>query len=137
MLKRKDSTMSDKGILDLNVDDAVELQVLPEDEYELRIISGEIKISQAGNKYLALRFEVLDQEFADDIYHNVTLPSGEDKKTDNKRLLSIKSFYNAFGISGQVDLSSLPGLTGRALLVIEEDQTYGERNKVKRFLPQR
>lgn len=123
-------------LLNLNVDDA-EIKTLSEGEYTLRLLNAEVKTSQKGNAYLNLRFDVPAEPSAQDIYHIMMLPTGAegDEKNDNRKKVNIKRWKQAFDIVGEeIDLEAIVGYEGVALLKEEEDEEFGIRNIVKKFM---
>jgi hypothetical protein len=126
------------SFLDLNVNDVPDLTVLPEgEEYELRILECEIKTSSKGNQGIQCRFDCPAEPNSKDITHWIGIPDASaDEKKRNAALRRIRDFCICFGINtvGGIDLSDVQGRTGWAILAIENDDTYGEQNKIKRFI---
>lgn len=126
------------SFLDLNVNDVPDLQALPEgEEYELRILECEIKTSSKGNQGIQCRFDVPSEPNSKDITHWIGIPDASaDEKKRNSALRRIRDFCTCFGINtaGGIDLSDVQGRTGWAILAIENDDTYGEQNRIKRFI---
>ena len=126
------------SFLEMALDDVPELDAVAEGEYQLRIMSAEVKTSQkTGGNYLGVRLEVVD-EVAKDINHVIMLPSStmSEKETIIAKT-RLKYFYESFGIdysAGSVNLETVVGLTGFALLTVEESDQYGRQNRVKQFL---
>jgi hypothetical protein len=123
-------------ILNLNVEDA-NVIVLQEGEYKLRILSAEVKTSKASNEYINLRCDVPAEPQAQDIYHTLMLPKGDDAKKDNSAKHRIKLFLKAFGLptdNAEMDLDTFVGAEGFALLQEEEVDGGGTRNTIKKFL---
>jgi len=61
------------SFLEMALDDVPELDAVAEGEYQLRIMSAEVKTSQkTGGNYLGVRLEVVD-EVAKDINHVIML----------------------------------------------------------------
>ena len=126
------------SFLDLNVNDVPDLIALPEgEEYQLRILECEIKTSAKGNQGIQCRFDVPAEPNSKDITHWIGIPSAnDDEKKRNSALRRIRDFCTCFGIptDGGIDLSNVQGNTGWAILAIENDDTYGEQNRIKRFI---
>ena len=122
--------------VDVNVNDAVELEVLEAGEYQLRCTGAEEKVSQAGNGYLNLRFEAIDEPAAEDIYHILMLPGGDDPKVDNKRKLALIKACKALDVdySNGINTDDFPGQSCWAILGVEGDEEYGDKNRVKSFV---
>jgi hypothetical protein len=124
------------SLLDLNVNDAVDLEAMAEGEYPLRIVAAEMQRSKKGNQMLMVRFEIIDEPHSKDINHYLLFPSDEDDaKRKNQRLLAFKNFYKAFGVdaSSPVDVDELVGLEGTAFLGVDSSDEYGEQNRIKKF----
>jgi len=118
-----------------------EPESVPEGEYNLRVTNIEEKDSQkTGGKFLQVTMEILDKPKAKNIYHIMMFPTAQDdEKKKNGRLNAIQKFVTAFGadITAGVDLKSLIGNSGWAILREENDPEYGTKNSVKKFvLPQ-
>lgn len=129
------------SFLEMALNDVPELDAMPEGEYQLRILGAEVKTSQkTGGNYLGIRLEVVD-ETAKDINHVIMLPTSN--QTEKETIVAknrLKYFYDAFGIDysgGSVNLESVVGLTGFALLTVEESDQYGRQNRVKQFIAAR
>lgn len=130
------------SVLDYNLDD----KNLPEEttvdpgEYQLQLISAKHQMSNAGNPMVTCLFGVVDEPNAMNVFYHITLPTdGDDEKTVARKLRRLRTFYQAFGIdySKPVDLDELGGETGFAILKLEEDEEYGSRNIVSRFVPRK
>ena len=129
--------MANETTLDLDVNDAEELVILPDAEYELEILLGEVKTSLAGNQYVNIRFSVPEEMAADDIYHMMMLPKNEDTpKEANKSKLKIRHFCQAFDIDyteGRIDFEAAVGSRATAILGSKTDD-YGTKNLVRKFI---
>ena len=90
-----------------------------------------------GQNYISVRLEVVGEAGAQDVYDIIMLPAeGQTPESNEKRKLRLKRFCDAFGISyegGQIDLASAEGLDAIAILSVENDPEYGERNRVRRY----
>lgn len=128
------------SIIDLacNLSDAVEPTILPADEEaSLRIVSCVSKMNKNDEPYLLPRFEVVDEPTAKEFTKYFPVPfTGQDAKDQNNAMLGLQRFFSAFDYDGggQIDTESLVGLTGWAILGVENDEKYGESNYVKRFI---
>jgi hypothetical protein len=125
------------SLLDLNLQDVKDLRSVEPGEYKVRLIEVKQAVSKNLNDYIMARFSLPDVPDAKDFNHVMMLPdnSGDEKKS-NARLRAIKSFMTAFGqdVSGEIDLDKMAGAEGWALLIEEEDDTYGTQNRIKRFM---
>lgn len=126
------------SFLDIDFNDTFEPKVMAPGEYNLRILRAETKTSKnTGGDYLNVQMEIVDEPEADDIYHIMMLPtSNDDIKKANKRKLALLNFFKAFGInpSAGMNVAELEGQTGWAILDIEDDPEFGQRNRVKKFV---
>lgn len=136
----KENDVVGDTILDLgDLSQVPELTTLPDGtEVELKIVSAEVKTStNTGGKFLSVLFDPIEHPNVKMINHVMMLPTpNDDEKKRNSRLRAIRSFYEAFNIptSGTVDLSTVIGNTGWAILREEDDTEYGKSNKIRRFI---
>lgn len=126
-------------VVDINVDDVQELEVLNPGEYQVRIDNAEIRESDNPNfdKYLLLRLVPDEHPNAKSISHVIMLPCSQmDEREVMNRKRDIKNFVEAFNYnaSNGINDEELVGLTGWALLGVENDDEYGEQNRVRRFV---
>lgn len=125
------------SILDYNLDNVPDEQTLEPGEYQVKILSAKSKDSKAGKPMIEVALGYPDHEDAKSTFHYISLPSEDDDQTKtNQKLRGLKNFYEAFNVdySGPVDMDNLVGETCFAIINEEEDETYGARNNVKRFL---
>ena len=122
--------------VDVNISDAQELEVLEAGEYEVHCIGADIKVSQKGNEYLNLCFEAVEEPTAKDIYHILMLPDGNDPKVDNKRKLALVAACKALDVdySNGLNTDEFLGQTCWVILGVEEDEEYGDKNRLKSFV---
>lgn len=126
------------GILaDLDLDNVPELVVVPEGEYELRIVEAGDHISKTtGQNMVRLVLVVESEPNAENIYHYISLPQVEDdERKRNGKLRRIRDFLAAFGLPQQSEYSEWVGATGWALVGSEVNERTGEPvNSIKRFI---
>ena len=126
------------GILaDLDLDNVPELVVVPEGEYELRIVEASDHISKTtGQNMVRLVLVVESEPNAENIYHYISLPQVEDdERKRNSKLRRIKDFLTAFGLPQQSEYSEWVGATGWALVGSEvNERTGAPTNSIKRFI---
>lgn len=131
------------SFLDYNLNDVPDLHAKEEGEYELRIIDAEIKTIQKvdsawyGAQMVLVKMDIPEDPNSKDITHTIFLPKeGDTEKEMAQRLRGLKIFCDAFGYdySNGINVEDLKGLTGWALLKVEESDEYGEQNRVKRFV---
>jgi hypothetical protein len=127
-----------ESFLDINFEDTYEPTVKAPGEYQVRCLKAEIRTSKnTGGEYVNLQLEIADDPEAKDIFHIMMLPtSNDDKKKANNRKMALLNAFKAFGIdpTGGINLAELEGQTGWAILDIEDDPEYGQKNRVKRFI---
>jgi hypothetical protein len=122
-----------------NVDpsDAVEMSVVPDGE-EAQLEITDVTVSRE-KCYIMLRMKVTDrpEEMIKDFNTFLHYPKPEDdqSKVNNKKL-RVQSFYESFGITPPFENpeEEWKGLTGKAILRVEESSQYGKQNDVKSFV---
>jgi len=128
------------GILDLHLDDVPDLSAVPEGEYRLRVEQAEVRTSQnTGGDYIYLSFGIVDEPDSFNVSHVLMLPTDkDDDKTRSSRLRRIKQFVEAVGLdpAQPFEVEDLIGLECFAILREEEDEEYGVRNRIRRFVKQ-
>lgn len=127
--------MEDFKFLDVNVDDAVELQVVQNGwEGELLIAAVE---PNAEKSYILIKLDIVGEELTKNIRHFLFFPKAEDdkEKINNKKLM-LKSFFEAFDINGddRKDPASWVGLSAQATTKLKNDEQYGDQNEVSRWM---
>jgi hypothetical protein len=131
--------MSERTMLDLKIDDAVEPKVVPADEeYVLRIVSAGVTKSDKG-VYLIPRFEVQGEPYSKEFTHPFRTDfENMSEKDANNAKFRLSQFFNCFRFNyrgGEFDpADQLPGLQGPAILGVKETDEYGEQNFVKKFV---
>jgi len=125
-------------LLRLNIAGVKEPEVVAKGEYQVKLVGVELRTSKSGGQYLNASVAV-DAENAPLIFHVMMLPAGDEH--DNLRLLNIKRFCNAFGISEddgfefdtENKMIGVKNLRASAFIDVEEDPEYGTRNVIKRW----
>lgn len=126
-------------MIDFNMDDVKELVLLPDGEHELQIVSAELYFNEKKNsRSIKTQFKAINDPNAQRIYQYIGIPSPSDdeEKIENKKR-QMKSFVEAFQVDlsgGGIDTDTLVGLTGWAILGMEADPQYGDKNVIKRFV---
>lgn len=110
-------------------------KLLPNDEDEL------VRSNKRGEPYLMVQMKICEVQGAEDykpVTHYLALPSSEieDPETKKSVRLKYKKFMTAFDIplEDEVTENSLIGKKAPAILDIEEDAQYGNKNVIKRFV---
>lgn len=130
------------SFLDLNLDEVPDLHAVPADEeYRLKIQDYKVGTSNtektAGQQYVLFYLTIEDEPDTKRVTEVIMLPSGqEDKETNNGRKRQMKAFLKAcrFDTSKGFNLDELVGEELYAILGVEEDSQYGERNNIKRLV---
>jgi hypothetical protein len=108
---------------------------IPEGKYLVHIAETEEKISNAGNKYLNLKLQVLDGEYKNrylwDIV-NLWHPKDNVRDIASQTMASICRATGVLKPSTSEELHYKP-LT--ASISLETDSDYGDQNRVKKYLP--
>lgn len=129
------------SFLDINVNDAVEYKSAPAAEYQLKILSAEVKQQKperGTGKYIQLKCQILgDDPFLKDVNHVMMLPgANDDVKQANNRKLRIKEMIEAIGNdpSAPIDVDTWEGATFWAILKETTDEQYGTKNEIQRVV---
>ena len=118
-------------------DDVEPIVMNADEEYQVRIISCDVKMNKNDEPYMLPRFEVVDEPLAKEITKYLPLPFAEmDEKKKNNAKLGLARLFDAFGYeaSESFDSEDLIGLIGWVILGVEEDDQYGTSNYIKRFI---
>lgn len=121
-----------------NLNDIPELGPVPEGEYDLRVTKGKEKKYDSGAECIMLIIEIVGEENADTIFHNLWLPTAKDDETKKaNKLRSLKEFLAAVGMptDGIEEASEFDDLEFTALLVqvphfADEDKMVNEIKRV-------
>jgi len=127
------------SILDLDLNDAKEPAVVPaNEEYKLKIVGCKSNTDKNGNPYILPTFEIPDVPNAKEFTKFLRLPhKGLNAKQLNNCKWQLKCFFSAFKVdySKKINVENdLNGRTGWAILGIENDEEYGDKNYVKKFI---
>lgn len=128
------------SFLDINPTEAQELEAVEAGEYELTILSAELKDSakQPGKQMIELAFKIeggpVNAKTLREWLHIPTADDDEGKK--NSKLLRIKNFCECFDYdpSNGLETEDLIGLSGKCILGVESSDEYGDQNRIRRFL---
>ena len=127
------------GLLGVPMDSVPDAKAAEPGEHALQVTFAEVKTSQRGKgDFISLSFSVTDDPDADNIYHVLMLPNGEDdEKKKRGKLRRIKSFCEAFDFDTSADIDNvdeLVGLSGFALTEQEESEEYGLSARVAKWV---
>lgn len=126
------------GFLGQNFEDVFEPKSVKEGEYQLRVLSAEVKTStKTGGDYIGLRMEIVSEPTAKEINHVMMIPTASDDiKQKNKRLSAIQAFVKSCGLDPSTtnNVKEVEGCTCWAILSETEDPEYGMQNKVRKFV---
>ena len=125
----------DGTILEQSFDALDNLKLHEEDtEVELEITKATYGKTKDGSKTgITIFFKQVGAEgMVEDIIQWLQYPA-----TDVNSLKRLKYFYEAFGLptdGSQINLDELKGMTGSAILKIEENDEFGPKNVIKRYV---
>lgn len=123
------------SFIKLAIDDIKEGEVVPEGEYDLRIVSAKDGASKAGNEMTTVMIKIEDAGTPNPnlVGHWLVYPADDaDASQKYMRLLDIKRFLQCFGIAidGGFDSDDLVGQTGRAFLKQEQGENGQVYNRI-------
>lgn len=124
------------SLLNLNLNEVPDEITVPDDEYQLVITKAEQKESKTGNPMIEVFFNIISEPDAKMIAHYMLLPTKGDKNANNK-LRRLKSFYLAakLDLAAEINVEEdFKGIELWAQLTTEDDDEYGARNRIKRFV---
>ena len=125
-------------IFEMDVTDVVEPTVLPAgEEAKIRITAVKADNDKNGNPYFLPTFEVADDPSVKEFTKFYSVPRGDmDAKKLNNSKLAIKRLCEAMDIdpTKPFDTDSLIGRECWAILGIEENAEYGDKNYIKKFI---
>lgn len=125
---------------DYKLDDIPELRILPAgSEVKLRILDVKIEPDKSGDLMMKLRTDISDEPMTKEVYWTCHFPKGT---MSEGRIFILKkelgSFCAAYEISTEADNDTADwlGKEGWAILGVESDAKYGDKNIVNRWLKQ-
>ena len=131
-------------IVELDLDGAQEPTIAPADkEYKLRIISCEgLKQDKNGNDYIMPKFEIPSEPTSKEFTKYLKLATPNNLKDLSKKEANTLKWSNAnFLLCFRIDAkkkfkpeNDLVGKTGWAILGVESDEEYGDKNYIKRLI---
>lgn len=108
---------------------------IPDGKYLVHIAESEEKISNAGNKYLNLKLQILDGEYRNRyVWDIINLWHPKDNVRDIASQ-TMASICRATGILKPVTSEELHFKPLTASISLETDSQYGDQNRVKKYLP--
>ena len=124
------------SLLDINLSDVPDEITVEPGEYQLVITKAEQKQSKEGNEMIAVYFNIIDQPDAQMIAHYFLLPTGKGDEKANSKLRRLKDFYVAcgFDLAAPIDTADFKGTEVFAILKLEDNDEYGEQNRINRFV---
>jgi hypothetical protein len=132
------------SILDVNLNDAEELKILPDnEEVQLRIARADVVPNKRdpSRNNLALTFDIPTDPMVDDIRVWIPIPTTEQKAAEpkqyTKQLNRLKEFCDAFGIMPPLETEEMLGRESWAVLREEEGMNGEMQNSVRRFITRR
>lgn len=127
------------SLIDVNPGDAKELEAVPAGEYELSVTSAEVVPlkNDPDKEQIALSFKIEDEPTAKSLRDWIGIPhSSDDEATKNRKLLKLKAFCESadYDYADGIDTDLLPGMVVKAMLTVQNDETYGDQNRVTRYV---
>lgn len=120
-----------------------DLEVVPDGEYELQVVSATRIIGESSKRFQVI-LSIIGHPNASPVYHLLWLPKDEDdEQRQNASVRKIKYFCEGFDVdfSSPIEIDEnnsivdFIGKTGNARLVVDpETDKHGERNIIKRVL---
>lgn len=113
-----------------------EPQTVIEGEYQLRVLSAEVKTSKnTGGDFIQVKMDIPSEPKSKDVTHVMMLPTQkDDAKQKNSRLAAIQNFLKACGYDNVDNINEVVGATPWAILGEEESEGFGKQNRVKKFV---
>ena len=128
--------MAEGFVLDYALDDIPDLGVVEEGEHLLTVTGvNYTEADKNGNPFLIINFRIENAPNTKNVSHFIGLPGPNHNEEESQdRLRSLKYFATAFGVSMPINSDEIEGAQGTAILKVEDNDEYGEQNKVKRFV---
>ena len=106
---------------------------IPAGEYEAVINSAEWKDTKAGTgRYLQLEFELTKEYESRRVWENLNLDNPNQKAVDIANS-ALSSICHALGIENLTDTDQLLNKPLFIKLSIQKDETYGDKNRVRKY----
>ena len=120
-----------------NLSEIPDLAPVADGEYDLRVITVKEKPSKnTGRNSIMMVCEIVGEDNASNLIHSIWLPMPSDDESKQAVMLRmIKDFVVALGLSsdGELELEDFEALEFSAYLELEQDETYGDRNIIKKI----
>lgn len=130
--------MSILNLANQNINDEIDpVAGEADEEVELRVLDVRVNTDKNGNPYFMPRFESIENPDMKDFTKFFSIPGDHLEPKKNKAAKNgIRKFSEAFNFdaSGDLDTDDLIGLTGWAILGVEDNEQYGPQNYIKRFV---
>ncbi len=129
-------------VVDTDTSDAIEMGPKDAGEYKVQVLKAEFRQSGPDSnsnwKAILLTLDIPDETDAEIFSHMQFLPDSEnqERKRFERSKGDLAKFKAAFGI-GDSEPFTVDDLVGReawAYLTIEQNEEYGDRNKVQRWI---
>jgi hypothetical protein len=126
------------SLLDIDVSGAQEPKVVEAgSEVQIRIIDVRVDTNKHGQRYFQPRYDIVNEPLAKD-FTDYLEPTNDsmDEKTKRRAEWKIRTFLESFNLplKGRMDPTQWQGLVGWAILGIKVDDTYGEQNKIMKYV---
>jgi len=114
--------------------DIPDLAPVAEGEYDIRVTKvRENPSKNTGRNSIQLICEIIDEENAAPLFHNIWLPmESDDKDKADTMWRMIKEFTSALGLEGELELEDFEDLEFSALLSFVDDDDFPAKNEIKK-----
>lgn len=138
----KHEQQSTGSILDLNFDDVYQPELWNDgDEVDMTIKKVAMGPSKSGkNTVLTITMWDPSDSKKAPLTERLTVPTRADQAEDpvkyNNMMLRLQAFGDCFGVALQQvnPANDWPGATGSIIVRLEDDEQYGKKNSVKKFV---
>ncbi len=129
------------SFVDINPTEAKEPVAVEAGEYELSVISAELKDSKnkPGAQMIEINFRIEgeDAALAKTVRDWLHIPAADDDEaTKNRKLLRLNNFCKCFDYdpSSGIETEDFAGLMGKCILSLETSEEFGDQNRIRRYL---
>jgi hypothetical protein len=115
-----------------------EPETVPEGEYQVRVVSAEVrqqKPEKGSGSFIQLKLDIPSAPKSKEITHVMMIPGEKDDAGQrNNRLANIQKFLKSCGYDNVNNIDEVVGCQPWAILAEEETTDFGKQNRVKKFV---
>ncbi len=119
-----------------NLSEVKDLEIMPNGEYDLRIISvKDGKSERTGRESINLTMKFVGEDAAKNLFHSIWLPmkgDGADKTDTMQRMIKEFCVGLNMDVDSDIETSDFKDLEFTALVDIEVSEEYGDKNIIKK-----